>query len=377
MVKYLTILCALSLATPFALHADQHSGDKPAETKSAEAKDTDAKAADKEAKKDPAKPEAGEPSEAEAKLSQELAKMKEKMAGLQSQLKEKESKLEDLSSKLKAMAKSKEGELAKLSAKLESAAQSKEEAVAKLSAKLEAAQQKVEKWESHQATKKADASKRDAMLEKPETMAAKLVDLAFPEKSVNELVATEAKRITNRINAANMPDPIKRKSLRLTQQFLKKAQESMDYAELRDAMVKTYAKEFTPKELLALLDAYEAGGSVLPRAWALETVFAEQIAARLAAVEAEYAAQLRKLMSPEATDRYIEGILRVVASSGEAYLDKYGLEESVNFTKLLNSGYLRPIAPIAGESYSDLVIHRDGGILIVQKDDGGKVHLRY
>ncbi|KAF0092872.1 MAG: hypothetical protein E1N59_3362 [Puniceicoccaceae bacterium 5H] len=71
-----------------------------------------------------------------------------------------------------------------------------------------------------------------------------------------------------------------------------------------------------------------------------------------------------------------EDNLKQIAQTGMRYNIENGVS-SVDYPTLVDEGYLRPIEPVAGEDYSELVVYEDGGQLFVQFTDGTPVSWMY
>lgn len=78
----------------------------------------------------------------------------------------------------------------------------------------------------------------------------------------------------------------------------------------------------------------------------------------------------------ESREQTITNNLRVVASAGQRYILENGVAE-VSFEQLAQEDYLPRLQPINGESYDDLVVREEGGILEVTTASGETVSYKY
>jgi type IV pilus assembly protein PilA len=78
----------------------------------------------------------------------------------------------------------------------------------------------------------------------------------------------------------------------------------------------------------------------------------------------------------ESREKTITNNLRLVASAGQQYMLENGVTE-VSYDKLLQEQYYTPIQPVNGESYDDLVVREEGGILEVTTASGETVSYEY
>ncbi|MDP0497136.1 MAG: hypothetical protein Q7Q73_13110 [Verrucomicrobiota bacterium JB024] len=78
----------------------------------------------------------------------------------------------------------------------------------------------------------------------------------------------------------------------------------------------------------------------------------------------------------ESREKTITNNLRLVASAGQQYILENG-EPQVGYDKLVQEEYFHPIQPVNGESYDDLVVREEGGILEVTTASGETVSFEY
>lgn len=77
----------------------------------------------------------------------------------------------------------------------------------------------------------------------------------------------------------------------------------------------------------------------------------------------------------QSREKAIQNNLRQIAAAGQQYILEEGVPEA-NYDKL-EGIYFKAIKPIAGENYTDLVVHDHGGTLEVTTDDGKTVSYEY
>lgn len=135
---------------------------------------------------------------------------------------------------------------------------------------------------------------------------------------------------------------------------------------------------FSPAEMLELIEFYSSktGQKVLENGssgLAFDTTFVE---AQAASLLADFQADIARLTSPEAITEAIEANLELIAAAGKRYLEANGGDQ-VRVGLLISDGYLASIPPLAGETYSRLIVQRRGGILRVRTATDRLVGISY
>jgi len=316
-------------------------------------------------------------------LKKQVASLQAKMADQTAELAAISQKLDARSAQLEALQGVNKTLMAKVSERDQALADTSAELaktagrLAKEKAALEELKPLAANWQASHFEAQAEARRLQELKENPEIIAKKIVDIAFPRESLNALVGSKSAQFAEKIRSAELPTVLKERSLRYFDQFQKELQEAFDYGTLRASLVDQFVDNFSPSQLVFLMNAYEGDADTLADAANLQNQFMTAIAARLQLAEAEFEADMGEWLSSEATTKFIKERLENIARAGEAYLDRDGLKDEVRFTELLVNGYVEPVKPISGETYLGLTIYRDGGVLIVEKDDGTKVLHRY
>lgn len=226
-----------------------------------------------------------------------------------------------------------------------------------------------------------EAQARQALLDrlaKPEQLALEIFNILLPKNSLNSIKSDITSQRDAMVAKADFSQPIQNRIDTIIAEFDSNLDKSFDYNKLRNKFIDFYANNYTPQELLNILEFYQSslGTKLLSNAANLNRNLQASLKADATALLHDFKDELAEFTGPSAVENLIKGNLNIIVRVGQRYLVDENVPE-VRVAELVSQGYLQPITPIYGESYSRVKITNTGGVAAVTTDSGEKIFVKY
>ncbi|MGF1452283.1 MAG: hypothetical protein ACFB21_09460, partial [Opitutales bacterium] len=309
--------------------------------------------------------------EALRQAQQALQEREADLEDLAEQLEERASALEELQGTLQQT----RAELDDRRTQLDQAQEQLQSARAELDREREAfLQERRQREQQRRSTEQA----RSQRLSNPDELVAELRNLVLSGDSVERIRADITRRADEFLRAIETRGRVSRMVKEAEAKFREELLKGLELDSLNVNFDRQLRNTFEPAELLELLDFYqsETGSQLLENGdsgLAFDTAFIEREAETLFS---QFVDEIDNLTSRDALDTAIQENLELISRAADNYFAAKG-GETVRVGQLIAEGFLGPLQPLDGETYSQLTIAESGGVLRVEASGGRRIFFRY